>query len=341
MKQYKITIALVATIVFSATFAILFKWAQTGNPFKTETIMYGAIILVNILIIGTIAHNSFNRFTNQSAKQLQKNIIPSFLIFVVIALFISLSLVSSGVYIYFLINNIDTSNFLHHLFHVELASAIKQFSVWILIGSALFFYIIWRKAIEREHKLREENLKYRYQNLKSQVNPHFLFNSLNTLSEMIYSDVNLADKYIHKLSSIYRYILENEEVDLIPLNREMEFVKQYFELQKVRDNDKIQMTINIQNPEKYKIIPISLQILIENTLKHNARSEKKPLNISIDSDENTIIVSNNIQRKNTLESSSGKGLNNLTERLKLTLKKELTVEEIDNKFIVKLPLIEV
>ncbi len=272
--------------------------------------------------------------------QLKKSILPSYTLFVIIALSISLSLISIGVYSFYLIKGLDTTGFLKHLFQVELSSAIKQFSIWILIGSAFLFYIIWRKAIEREQKLREENLKYKYQNLKSQVNPHFLFNSLNTLSEIVYEDAKIADKYIQKLSGIYRYILENEEIDLVTLNKEIEFVKQYFEIQKVRDNDKILLEIECHNADEFKVVPVSLQILVENALKHNSRSEKVPLKISIERNNDKIVVSNNILRKNILVSKSKTGLLNLKERVKLILDKDLIYEEDNNQFIVKLPIIK-
>lgn len=340
MKKNKRTIAFILALIFSIVFSLLFKWVQTGNPFKPETLMYGIIVFLNILITGGVAFSIFHKNANKSTIQVKKNILPSFLLFVLFALVVSLSLVSIGVYIFYLIKGLDTTNFLTQLIHVELSGAIKQFSIWILIGSVFFFYIIWRKAIEREQKLREENLKYRYQNLKSQVNPHFLFNSLNTLSEIVYEDAKIADKYIQKLSGIYRYILENEEIDLVPLNKEIEFVKQYFDIQKVRDNDKILLEIDFQDADEFKVVPISLQILVENALKHNSRSEKLPLKIRIERNIDNIVVSNNIQRKNILASKLKTGLLNLKERVKLILDKDLIYEEDNNQFIVKLPIIK-
>lgn len=340
MKKNKRTIAFILALIFSIVFSLLFKWVQTGNPFKPETLLYGIIVFLNILITGGVAFSIFHKNANKSTIQVKKNILPSFLLFVLFALVVSLSLVSIGVYIFYLIKGLDTTNFLTQLIHVETSGAIKQFSIWILIGSAFFFYIIWRKAIEREQKLREENLKYRYQNLKSQVNPHFLFNSLNTLSEIVYEDAKIADKYIQKLSGIYRYILENEEIDLVPLNKEIEFVKQYFDIQKVRDNDKILLEIDFQDADEFKVVPISLQILVENALKHNSRSEKLPLKIRIERNIDNIVVSNNIQRKNILASKLKTGLLNLKERVKLILDKDLIYEEDNNQFIVKLPIIK-
>ncbi len=340
MKKNKKAIAFFTALIFSIVFSLLFKWGQTGNPFKAETLMYGTVIFINMLIMGSIAFRSFQKYSNKPANQVKKNILPSYLLFVFFALVISLSLVSIGVYVFYLIKGIDTTHFLKQLFQVELSGAIRQFSIWVLIGSAFFFYIIWRKAIEREQRLREENLKYKYQNLKSQVNPHFLFNSLNTLSEIVYEDAKKADKYIQKLSGIYRYILENEEIDLVPLNNEVEFVKQYFDIQKVRDNDKIMLEIDFQHADEFKVVPVSLQILVENALKHNSRSEKLPLKIRLERSNDNIVVSNNIQKKNILENTSKTGLLNLKERVKLILDKDLILEEDKNQFIVKLPIIK-
>ncbi|NLO69937.1 MAG: histidine kinase [Porphyromonadaceae bacterium] len=340
MKKNKKVLGFTAALIFSIVFSLLFKWGQTGNPFKAETIMYGIVFFLNILIIGSIAYSSFRKYSNKPAHQIKKNILPSFLLFVLLTLLVSLSLVSIGVYAFYLIKGLDTTNFLTQLFQVELSGAIRQFSIWILLGSAFFFYIIWRKAIEREQKLREENLKYKYQNLKSQVNPHFLFNSLNTLSEIVYEDAKIADKYIQKLSGIYRYILENEEIDLVPLNKEIEFVKQYFDIQKVRDNNKILLEIDCQDADEFKVVPVSLQILVENALKHNSRSEKSALKIRIERMNDVIVVSNNIQRKNILENELKTGLLNLKERVRLILDKNLILEEDNNRFIVKLPIIK-
>ncbi len=340
MKKNKKAIAFFTAIIFSIVFSLLFKWGQTGKPFKAETLMYGIIFFLNILIMGSVAFKLFQKYSNKPATQIKKNLLPSFLLFVLLALVVSLSLVSIGLYVFYLLKGLDTTNFLKQLLQVELSGAIKQFSIWILIGSAFFFYIIWRKAIEREQKLREENLKYKYQNLKSQVNPHFLFNSLNTLSEIVYEDAKRADKYIQILSVIYRYILEYEEIDLVTLDKEIEFVCQYFDVQKVRDNDKISLEIDLQEADKFKVVPVSLQILVENALKHNSRSEELPLKIRIERNNDKIVVSNNIQRKNILESKSKTGLLNLKERVKLILDKDLILEEDNNQFIVKLPIIK-
>jgi two-component system LytT family sensor kinase len=340
MKKSKIIIALAAALLFTILFSVLYKWLQTGNPFQAETIMFGSIIFLNIIITGGVGYNILGRFSHKSTIQTRRKIIPAFMIFVLIALVVSLSTISLGVYLFYLAEGLNTSNFLKHLFTIELSSAIKQFIVWILLASAVFFYTIWRKAVAREQQLREENLRYRYRNLKSQVNPHFLFNSLNTLSEIVYDDAKKADSYIQRLSAIYRYILDNEETDLIPLREELDFVEKYFSLQKERDNGKISLKIDIKDADRYRIIPVSLQLLVENALKHNSISLEKPLEVHIYNTDEHVVVSNTLQRKSIIENSTHTGLSNLRERVKLIMNKEIIVEEKNNRFNVKLPLLE-
>ena len=341
MKNKKKATLILIALILSIIFSLIIKWIQTGNPFRAETIMFGAIVFLNALILGSIAFTTMKRFSGKSSTQTNKQIVPAFLIFVIVALIISLSIVSVGVYSSYLLKGLDTSNFISHLFTVELKSAIKQFPIWILLSSAFFFYTIWRKGIEREQLLQKENLKYKYQNLKSQVNPHFLFNSLNTLSELVYDDAERADKYIQKLSAIYRYVLENEETDLIPLKLELEFVKQYFDLQKERDNGKILLEVKLDHVENYKIIPVSLQLLVENVLKHNTISQENPLKIEIYFQDDCVVVSNLIYRRNIIEDSTNTGLLNLKERVNLTTGRKLEVIEENNQFIVKLPIVQI
>jgi len=337
----KIVIAVSGTLVFSIIFSVLFKWSQSDSPLGPSTVLYGVLIFLNIWILGFTGFKMLKRFSSNQIGKRKLKVIPAFILFTVIAFFISLVLIYIGVYIYYQLNDFNTYNFLEHFIDIELTSILKQYTVWVLIISTFFFYIIYKYAIDRENHLREENLKYKYNNLKAHINPHFLFNSLNTISELVYVDAERTDNYIQKLSGIYRYILENEENDLIPLNNELEFVKQYFDLQKVRDEDKIFLEINIENPVRFKVIPVSLQILVENALKHNKASKEKPLTIIISNSDNYIVVSNNLQKKSILGNSTKTGLNNLTERVILITKNHLVVSEEADQFIVKLPIIRV
>jgi Putative regulator of cell autolysis len=341
MKKKEKLIIFIALLVFSIAFPVIYKWVQTGNPFRQETVMLGAVTLLGSLLICNFYLALFRSNTGKSPAQLKKRIIPLFIILALGTFLISFTVISLVKYMAYLIGWHTPVDFINHLFFVEFKGALRQFPIWILIAFVILFYQLLIQAIDREQRLHEENLKYQYRTLKTQVNPHFLFNSLNTLSEIVYVDATEADKYIQKLSGIYRYILDNEETDMINLEKEISFVRQYFDLRKVRDDNKIYTEISIENAGMFKIVPISLQLLIENALKHNMASEEKPLMIHIKRDGMFVSVSNNIQRKSIINDSPGSGLHNLKERVRLISGKEVALNQDNNTFEVKIPIVSV
>lgn len=328
----------VGILLVSIFSGMIMKYNQTGKAFVPETILAAATIFALSALGGYLAIFLVNRAARLSHSELRKRIVPYFLVFLISVFVISNLVVSLGVFIWYIVNGLDLNAFLPNLFKYELRFADRNLFFWLMFFSIAFFYVLWRKSDKKEQTLREENLKNRYQTLKSQVNPHFLFNSLNTLSELVYEDAKKADNYIQKLSGIYRYILENEETDMISLKDELEFVNQYFNLQKERDNGKIFLKINVPEAAEYKIIPVSLQLLVENALKHNSMSLEKPLVINIVKSDDYIVVSNTIQRKNIMESSTQTGLSNLKERVSLIMGRDLIINEEANQFVVKLPI---
>jgi LytS/YehU family sensor histidine kinase len=198
---------------------------------------------------------------------------------------------------------------------------------------------MWAEAVDKVKKLREEKLIFQYETLKSQVNPHFLFNSLNTLLSLVRSEPDLSEKFVQKLSSIYRYILENREKELVPLSDELDFVNNYFYLQKIRDDEKIEMKIELNIEVNALIVPVSLQLLVENALKHNISTRKQPLEIIIHNEGiDKIVVRNQLQKKSQLNDSSKIGLKNLNERCRLILDREIEILETADEFVVKVPV---
>lgn len=149
----------------------------------------------------------------------------------------------------------------------------------------------------------------------------------------------MAESFINQLSSIYRYVLENHNVETVSLENEIEFARNYFSLQKIRYEDKVELNILPFETKKYRILPVSLQILIENALKHNSATRDNPLRIFIFMEDEYIAVKNNLQKKLIIESSPGTGLRNLSERLRLITHKEMKIIEDKEQFTVKIPLI--
>ncbi len=195
------------------------------------------------------------------------------------------------------------------------------------------------RALEDREKARLA--QYRYMSLSQQVNPHFLFNSLNILDCLVCEDKNeQASTYIHKLAGIYRYMLRIEEERLVKLRDEMEFVEQYVELLKVRFPEGLDITMSIPEDKMGKrVVPCSVQLLIENATKHNSITLEKPLRIDVHSEGDSIVVSNNLNPKVSSGPSTGLGLKYLREQYLDVSGKETTVRTTDNEYTVTIPLI--
>jgi len=176
--------------------------------------------------------------------------------------------------------------------------------------------------------------------LKSQIDPHFMFNSLNTLAYLIENDQKRALQFNESLSDVYRYILINKQKELVTLQDEIAFAHSYFTLVRIRFGLGVYFEVKIDKPENKLMAPISLQLLLENAVKHNEFNEKRPLTISLGFNNGWVEVSNNLQPKK-VKDSSRIGLRNLSERYRLLTGKEVIVEQTENEFMVKLPYLEI
>jgi sensor histidine kinase YesM len=211
-------------------------------------------------------------------------------------------------------------------------------SVITLFLTARSFLLNWRQAAIDSEKLQKEGMAAKYESLKNQVNPHFLFNSLNALTNLVYEDQDKAAKFIKQLSQVYRYVLDTRDKEVVPLEEENSFLKAYLFLQQIRFGDKLRLKLAIDEV-KTKLPPLVLQMLIENAIKHNVISEDNPLTIHVYSDGEYLVVENNLQRKQVLaEESPGIGLENICKRYEFLTNKEVQIQQTD-KFIVRLPLI--
>jgi len=219
------------------------------------------------------------------------------------------------------------------------------FSLLISIFVVLIFYVIYfykaitKKAIT-EHKTIAKTEIAKYESLKNQLDPHFLFNSLNVLTSLIEENPKQAERFTTKLSKVYRYVLEQKEKTLVPLQEELDFAKVYMELLKMRFENAIQFEIpdNLANPN-YKIVPLSLQLLLENMIKHNALSEENPLQVTIRINDGELLVCNNTNPKQILKKGTGIGLQNIKERYALITDKQVQITKTKENFIVRLPLL--
>ena len=184
-------------------------------------------------------------------------------------------------------------------------------------------------------------MQSQYDVLKQQVNPHFLFNSLNVLTSLIKIEPELAEKFTEQLSKVYRYVLENKDFEMVDLKTELNFLEAYIFLINIRFVDKLKVRIDIQeNHYSDLIIPLAMQLLIENAIKHNIMSKNKPLMVDIFIDENQFLnVVNNLQERPSHLTSTGVGLKNIQNRYLLLNNTEPVFEKTATQFIAKIPLV--
>ena len=231
-------------------------------------------------------------------------------------------------------------------FNVEFARDMLYTTIPITIAISAFmhskeFLENWRKAALDAETLKKESAVARYESLKSQVNPHFLFNSLNALTNLVYEDQDKAAKFIKQLSEVYRYVLDSREKETVSIQEELRFVKSYLYLQEIRFGDNLKVRLDLDNALG-NVAPLALQLLLENAIKHNIVSQEDPLFVEMKIKEEFIWVENKLQRKSVSgENSPGMGLNNIRSRYAFLSNKAVIVNESEGKFSVGLPIIEV
>jgi two-component system, LytTR family, sensor kinase len=322
--------SIIISVIFSI--ALVYFVLEKATPLWELTI-FNTVIAYIIVSSNTYLFNKLCNFKKISAisyiKLLYTYVLSYIVAILILCLIIFLNLL--------IIPKMEIKWFL-----TTVQDEIINYSLIFLIFT-MFFMLLelfkgWKNQAIAAEKNKFEELKFQYEILKNQINPHFLFNSLNILNSIIPKDTKLAMEFVQNFSKIYRYVLEKRDKDFVALSEEIEFIESYIYLIKSRHVDKIKISLNIKNISNYKIIPMSLQLLVENSIKHNSATQESPLLIEIFNNTEFLIINNNINRKNLFESSNQIGLKNLSERYKYLISKDIEVNESKNEFEVKIPL---
>jgi sensor histidine kinase YesM len=218
-------------------------------------------------------------------------------------------------------------------------STVMTFIV-LLSFYAFYIYKAYNESKVKEQKIIAGTASAQFESLKNQIDPHFLFNSLNVLSSLIEENPDNAQRFTTSLSKIYRYVLEQKDKELVSVSEELTFAKTYMNLLKMRFENSItyEIPVDYENQEA-KVVPLSLQLLLENTIKHNVVSENKPLHIKIYIENNYLIVENNLQKKEVLQDRKGVGLQNIVNRYGLISERKVVVQGNETIFKVKIPIL--
>ena len=228
---------------------------------------------------------------------------------------------------------------------IKLATTIILGCVFFVVNVYETIFLVKDAASDKVKKEQLERAKVEaeLEALKNQIDPHFIFNSLNTLSHLIEERPDKAQLFNDNLADVYRYILHNKGRDLVLLKEEIHFIDDYFSLLKIRFEEAVQMKIGIDEEQMETLVvpPISLQILIENAIKHNEFSDAQPIIITIKLEDGKLVVHNEVRRKELRKPSSKIGLENLKERYRLITNKEVVIDADENNFTVYLPVLTV
>lgn len=224
-----------------------------------------------------------------------------------------------------------------HLFYIILSLGVSTFM------QARSFMVKWKQASKTEvtqQRIIAGTANAKFETLKNQIDPHFLFNSLNVLSSLIEENPDNAQRFTTSLSKIYRYVLEQKDKELVSVAEELSFAKTYMNLLKMRFENSLfyELPETVINPEA-KVVPLSLQLLLENTVKHNVVSEQKPLNIRIFVDGDYLAIQNDLQKKEVIQSRQGVGLQNIVDRYGIITNRNVLIEQNEKTFTVRIPIL--
>jgi len=211
-------------------------------------------------------------------------------------------------------------------------------AILTLISYSYNFLKEWKKSVIREEQLKRESITLQYEALKNQVNPHFLFNSLNVLIPLIETDTIASVNYVKQLSDVMRYVLDKTSTELVPFTTELKFIESFNYLLNIRFGDNFRFSVNVAN-QNFHIVPVTLQILVENAVKHNEVSSENPLILEITDNEEYLFVKNNVQLRNSLPDSNQIGLKSLQYQYEVLSGKKLDIQNDGKVFTVKIPKI--
>ncbi|MCG8577106.1 MAG: histidine kinase [Flavobacteriales bacterium] len=267
-------------------------------------------------------------------KYKKRIIVQSILLFFIT---ISMALCTQGLLV---VSNVDDYLVLG-LIKVIFASLIIT-TIIVTIYETIYWFEMYKEGLMRNEELQKENLQSQLEVLKSQVNPHFLFNSLNTLISVIPEDSELAVKFANDLSKVYRYILEIKDKEFVSLDKELTCIDSYEFLLKIRFGDAVHFERgDLGDTKTSYIVPLAIQMLIENAVKHNVLSDSRNLVIKMRMEGEELVVSNNYQPKKINEPSTKLGLENIKRRYELLSQSKISVKQTDELFEVRIPIIKI
>lgn len=311
------------------------EYFSSGTVFFIATPATFVVMAVSFIMYGNIAVTFRQRFPGD------ENFLKRTTILILLFLIIS-ALIIFGVYTAYNITGLlgdskEENNFTWAYITTGILNIFLTF-----LNEGIYRFENWKANLKETEELKITYKQSQLIGLKSQVNPHFLFNSLNSLSGLIQEDTEKAEKFLDELSKVYRYMLRNDEDPLVKLSIEVQFITSYFSLLKARYGDAVELEIAVNEADREKSLPpLSLQVIVENALYQNKTSKSSPLRIAITSaNDGSVVIKNNVQRKILTETGDQEtGLDNLIKKYQLMCEQPVEIHENGNERMIVLPLI--
>lgn len=325
--------------VLPALFNIIQNTLQ-GKYFEPYMYVFG--ILISVVITVTVSYTViFTLYWLDNTLTWEKHPVLR----IIVELFSTNIVVASMMvlisYIFFRIIEMPTGHTYREVQKMYVITGVVMNFIITVVYESSYFFRRWKESMIKAEKLERENVQTQYDTLKQQINPHFLFNSLNVLSSLVYSNASKAEEFIDEFAKVYRYILDISHRAVVVLCEELELVNSYLFLQKIRFNEGLLIKITVSEEYEKRYVPtLGVQLLIENAIKHNIVSVENPLTVEVFVDNNMLIVKNNLQLREGHVLSTGRGLTNLKERYRLLGNELPMFMTIDNYYVAKIPLLE-
>lgn len=295
-----------------------------------NSVLVGGAFLVGIMVMVTALDRKLPWLHNPL-----KRLIAQFLISIVFSLvIIVIAIFLNG---YFSHQEITSVFFFEQGFFM-VKIAFSFIFVGSLVSNAVLFFKNWKESAVQQEKLKREQLALQYETLKSQVNPHFLFNNLNSLTSLINSNPAKAIDFVKKLSEVYRYVLDQKDHELVSLETELKFVESYIFLHQIRFGTNLEVQMDV-DPKNFKVIPLSVQMLVENAIKHNEISDKKPLSIRLYTNDDKYLIVENVLQKKSGSEGGGMGIQNISDRYGFFTDKKVLITFNSERFKVSIPML--
>ncbi|RKD91559.1 sensor histidine kinase [Mangrovibacterium diazotrophicum] len=335
--QFSIPRYLLANVVLALIIAV---FSTPGFPGDPKMLGIGFVWSFVISITIWTGCMLLTDLMDKRIKWMERPVLRSVLGIVVLVGYSLVMFMIDKLLLLYIFYGITPSNWYEFLLESSIYTVLISLFISLLF-TAIGFFKAWKRETITSAQLKTQMMTYQYEALRNQINPHFLFNSLNVLSDLVYEDQQQAVRFIRQLSDLFRYVLDSRDKELVPLQEELNFLDSYIFLLKTRFEEKLQIDLQVEARSDDFMVPMTLQMLIENAVKHNEVSAAFPLKVTVRQNGDYLEVENNLQPKSVGDDSKKTGLQNIRQQFAFFSAKPVEIEQTEQFYRVRVPILKV